>query len=95
LGPLGVDFIKLFCQAKNLPTHKKFANAQKIFSSFSPAIKIPNFKLKLVHFLPNLFVVCQASFTKKLLILLAQKSSEKMLVQLTQGPSLSLSCGRL
>jgi hypothetical protein len=51
--------------------------------SISPAIKTPNFKLKLAHFSSNLFTVCQTLRQKKPLILFVRKSHACMLMKST------------
>jgi len=61
----GVDFTKLFSPSKKLLAHSVRA---KKCRSISQTTKTANFKLKLVHSLPNLFTICQT------LIVCANKS---------------------
>ncbi len=77
----GVDFTKHCPPSKKLPAHS-------VWFTISPPIKTLDFKLKLAHFLPYLFAICQTLCAKKGLILRVQKSRLHMLVKLTTNERL-------
>jgi len=58
-GSISPNFVR---QSQKLTLH---SICQEIRHSISPTIKTPNFKLKLAHFLPNLFAVHQTLCAKK------------------------------
>jgi len=51
---------------------------QKNRSSISPTNKTTNFELKLLHFLPNLFAICQTLSSKKAPHILPAKKAESI-----------------